>query len=300
MTDEHWLARATGPGDELAPPADEVAFQAALLRLIERRAGIYTMGDSTSLPADVAAELLRSICFVLGIDPDERVVPEYLLRVDLEREFRRRLADIERKVGAAERLWSDVCVAMPPIPNIALRDTLSGIRDFFKRYDFRSMAHDIPCSIDYPLCHPVETSILGVEYIAEYLRRLMLEARFLRLFEIAACAHVLGSASADYIELLVNLYEPVALNAIGLALIGEEPARLVIGDEERQAIAARLGPLAHTARERVLHEAASAACEALGIFDEDERQYLAAVVHDLLPRTEIGLAHGSLRGVFVG
>jgi len=300
VNDEYGLARAAGPSDELASPADEVAFQDALLRLLERRTKIYTMGDSTSLPTHVAAELLRSICFVLGIDPEEPVVPEYLLKVDLEREFQRRLADVERKVEAAERAWVDVCAATPPIPNIALRDTIASIHDFFKHYDYRSMAHDIPCSIDYPLCHPVETSILGVDYIAEYLRRLMIEARFLRLFEIAACKRVLGSAGPNYIELLVNLYEPVAINAIGLALAGEEPARLVIGDAEREAIAARLGPLGDAGRERVLHEAAITACDELGVCDEDEREYLGAVVPELLPRIEVGLAHGTLGGVFVG
>ncbi len=300
MTDEYGLVRAVRAADGLASPADEAAFQDALLRLLERRTAIYTMGDSSSVPTYVAADLLRSICFVLGIDLEERTVPEELLRVDLEREFRRRLAEVGRKAGAAERLWRDACIAMPLIPNIALRDTLTGIGDFFRNYDYRSMAHDIPCSIDYPLCHPVESSLLGVDYISEYLRRLMIEARFLRLFEIAPCERVLSTASADYIELLVNLYEPVAINAIGLALLGEDPARLTIGDVERTAIAARLEPLGNAQRARTLQEGATRACDALGVSDEDAREYLSAMVPDLLARTEVGLAHGSLDGVYVG
>jgi hypothetical protein len=300
MTDEYGLVRVAGAAYELAAPADEVAFQDALLRLLERRTAIYTMGDSSSVPTYVAADLLRSICFVLGIDLEERTVPERLLRVDLEREFTRRLAEVGRTVGATERLWRDVCIVMPLIPNIALRDTLTGIGDFFRYYDYRSMAQDIPCSIDYPLCHPVESSFLGVDYVAEYLRRLMIEARFLRCFEIAPCERVLAAATTDYIELLVNLYEPVAINAVGLALLGEDPARLVIGDVERKAIAARLGSLGDAQRARALKEAATRACDALCVSDEDAREYLGAVVPELLTRTEVGLAHGSLGGVYVG
>jgi hypothetical protein len=34
--------------------------------------------------------------------------------------------------------------------------------------------------------------------------------------------------------------------------------------------------------------------------DRDAREYLIAIVPELLPRIEVGLAHGSLAGVFAG
>lgn len=218
MTEEQGLARAVAARDELVSPADAAAFQTAFLRLVERRTVLYTMGDSSSVPTHVAADLVRSISFVLGIDLDAGTVPAHLLRVDLEQEFARRLAEVGRRVQAAKRIWREVGLVMPPIPNIALRDTLVAIGEFFDHYDYRWMAHEIPASLDYPLCRPVDESILGIDWIAEYLRRLLLEARFLSLFEVADCEQVLASASPDYVGLLVNLYEPVATNAIGLAL----------------------------------------------------------------------------------
>ena len=300
LADEVSIARVDAPAQGLATPEEVAAFEAAFLRLLERRAAIFTMGDSSSVPTHVAADLLRSICFVLGIDPEERTVPEHLLRVDLEQEYRRRLDELGRRVDAAEQLWRDVVAEMPLIPNIALRDTLKEIGEFFKHYDYRSMAHEIPCSIDYPLCHPVPASLPGVDYIAEYLRRLLIEAESLQRFEIADCERVLASASPDYIELLVNLYEPVATNAIGLAVLGEEPRGLAIGDEQRDEIAARLRPLGQAGRERALREAALVACGSLGIERTEACEYLDAVVPELLPRIGVGLAHGDLRGVFVG
>lgn len=203
--------------EELATPDEAAAFQVRFLRLLERRTAIYTMGDSTSVPKYVAADLLRSICFVLGIDPDRPEIPRRLLTVDLEEEYRRRLADIERRLTAAEQLWRDVCATMPLIDNIALRDTLKNLGDFFKWYDYRSMAHEIPVTIDYPLCRPVPETLLGIDYIEEYLRRLMIEAEFLARFEVEEIERVLEAAYGDHVEPLVNLYEPVATNAVGLS-----------------------------------------------------------------------------------
>ena len=51
MTDEQGLTPVAGPSEELAPAADEVAFQDAFLRLFERRVMVHTMGDSSSVPA---------------------------------------------------------------------------------------------------------------------------------------------------------------------------------------------------------------------------------------------------------
>lgn len=296
---DHGLATG-GRVPGAAAARDRSAFEDAFLRLLERRTALYTMGDSTSVPTHVAADILRSICFVLGIDPDSPEIPEHLFAVDLEQHFRRRSEAIAQEVAAAERLWRDVCLTMPMIPNIALRDTLAGIGGFFKQYDHRLMAHDIPCSIDYPLCQPVDEALLGIDYIAEYLRRLMIEAGFLRRFDVGACERVLSSASPDHIGLLINLYEPVAANAVGLALVGKDPAALVIGNAERDAIAARLGAVGGVARERALSAAAGALCERLGMTGEGEQAYLHALLPELLPRIEVGLAHGSLRGVFVG
>lgn len=301
MTDEPGLVVAGGlGGTHHLASSDPADFQARFLRLIERRTAIYTMGDSTSVPAHVALDILSSVCFVLGIDPDEAEIPERLLSVDLEDEFRRRLSDIERKVELGGELWREVVATMPPIPNIALQDTLRSIGDFPRVYDFRSMAHEIPISFDYPLCHWVPESLMGVDYINEYLRRLLMEGDFLRRFERDACVRVLERSSPDYVELLVNLYEPVATNAIGRALIGLDPSPLRIAEKDRAAIADTLGPLTAAARERALRAAAERACDAIGVADPAAREYLGVLACELPPRIDVGLAHGDLSGVFVG
>ncbi len=299
-TSDPALVPAPAGGSSIATPEEIAVFQERFSRLLERRTAIYTMGDSTSVPTHVALDLLRSVCFVLGIDPDRPEIPERLLSVDLDDEFRRRLADIERKVELAGESWREVIATMPAIPNIALQDTLASIGNFPRFYDFRSIAHEIAVSIDYPLCHPVPETLEGVDYINEYLRRLLIEARFLRHFDRSASERVLASVSPDFVELLVNLYEPVATIAIGRALLGKHPQSLRITEEDRAEIARRMEPLSEVGRERALREAATGVCKALGIEDPAAGEYLRSLAPELLPRVAVGLAHGELRGVWVG
>jgi len=302
VSDENALVRSEAPSADqaLVAPEDAAAFQARFLRLLERHTAIYTMGDSTSVPAHVAVDILHSVAFVLGIDLEHPDIPERLLNVDLEDEFRRRLADLERKVEVSGELWREAVATMPPIPSIALHDTIAAIGDFPRAYDVRSMAHEIPIMFDYPLCHPVPDTLLGVDYINEYLNRLLVEADFLRRFRVDACVRVLECSSPDFVDLPVNLYEPIATNAIGRALIGEDPAPAGISAEERSRIALRLGRLPGAERERALLGAASAVCDSLDIHDSGGVEYLRALVPELLPRIDVTLAHGDIRGVFVG
>jgi hypothetical protein len=292
------LAPAPDAARELATPEDIAAFQERFARLLERRTAIYTQGDSTSVPKHVAVDLLRSVCFVLGIDPARPDVPERLLSVDLEDEFRRRLAEIERRVDLAAQLWHEVVETMPAIPSTSLEDTLASIGNFPKSYDFRSMAHEIAADFDYQLCHPVPETLQGVDYIVEYLRRLLIEADFLRRFDRTDCIRVLERTSPEYAELLINLYEPVATNAIGRALLGADPRGLRIGDGARGKIARLLGAMSAAGRGKALREAAERACEALGVEDATAREYLLGLAGELLPRTAVALATEELGGVF--
>jgi hypothetical protein len=41
-------------------------------------------------------------------------------------------------------------------------------------------------------------------------------------------------------------------------------------------------------------------CDALGVQEDDAREYLSTLVPELLPRIEVGIARGDLRGVFAG
>jgi hypothetical protein len=274
-------------------------FSVKLWELIARRAALYTMGDSSSLPAPVAYDLSRSVCFVLGIDladSTERIAR--LSTLDLEGEFQKGLEAIQAEVERGETLWRQVRHVMPLIHNIALRDTLESIGDFWQRYDPRFFAHEIVCDIDYPLCHPVSESLLGVDYVTEYLRRLLIEGRFIGCFDTSLCEALLERCCPDYRGLLINLYEPIAVNACGLSLIGADPLKLDITTSECAELCSLLAPCGPAAISRLLQEAAYGLCATLHIEQEAARDHLTAAMMQVQPRLRVALAHDALANLF--
>ena len=50
---------------------EQAEFQDALWRLLSAQAARFTMGESTSLPAEKAEALLASVVYTLGVSPDD-------------------------------------------------------------------------------------------------------------------------------------------------------------------------------------------------------------------------------------
>lgn len=187
-----------------APNADRASESFA--RLMAHVAGLYCAGGSSSVSAFEAHELAMSVAFALGIadaTPEEAAI---VLDVDdpvaLWHEGVRAL---QRRTDAALALWRDVVATMPPIHNVALRDTLASLGELRRRYDVHFAAHEVPCDIDYQLSEPVDPGLLGIDYVEAYLARLLVEARWIARFDVESCIAVLERACPDYRGLHVNL-----------------------------------------------------------------------------------------------
>lgn len=187
-----------------APNADRASESFA--RLMAHVACLYCAGGSSSVSAFEAHELAMSVAFALGIadaTPEEAAI---VLDVDdpvaLWHEGVRAL---QRRTDAALALWRDVVATMPPIHNVALRDTLASLGELRRRYDVHFAAHEVPCDIDYQLSEPVDPGLLGIDYVEAYLARLLVEARWIARFDVESCIAVLERACPDYRGLHVNL-----------------------------------------------------------------------------------------------
>lgn len=207
-------------------------IQEELLRLLSHQVERYTMGDSTSIRAELAQELLNSICCCLGItdQPDGRW--RHLLNCDIELEYQKGLARIEKKKQFGRRLWQTVCTNLPPVENISMLDTLKSIGVFWKNYDSVFFAHEVPCNMDYQLSVPVPESYQGVDYVNRYLENLLCENLFLSEYLADDLLPLLDRYSPDFRGLLINLFEPVITNSIGLALLGLPDTPLEINERE--------------------------------------------------------------------
>ena len=281
-------------------PEERLGLRERLYPLLRRLVLQFTSGESSSVPVEAAQALLESLLFCLeqGLQAggkDWRA----LLSEDPEEVYRAGLRLLEDKLAYGERLWQEVCANLPPVENRSMLDTLRSIGGFWRRYDCRYAAHEIPCDIDYQLCLPVPETLQGVDYVNAYLERLDGENRLLCRFPKDALEPVLNSYCRDYRGLLVNLYEPAVTNALGRVLLGETLDTLVISPEDCGRLEERLTHLNRTELKALMSRTAERLSDQLGLGDRRERSYLTACAGRLAPRIALVRDTGGLTGVFL-
>ena len=180
----------------------------------------YTMGDSSSVPVEIAEELLKSITFLLN---KETKNPQSIVKLfeseSLESAWKHSWTTIEKDIAKGKELLEEVIKTSTGIENISYEDTVVEIGRGLKVYDYRFFAHEIPCSIDYQLSNAVSEDLQGIDFINEYLTRLLFENKFCNNFAKEKIIGILKSYCKDYKGLLINIFEPVLTNIIGLDLV---------------------------------------------------------------------------------
>lgn len=254
-----------------------------LYPFLARRVALYTGMDHSSIPKEVATELFESAAFTLEQGAG---TPG-----NLNAQFSAGLAITRQKLEYGKKLWLAVKGTLPRIENLSLRETVKSIGAFWRRYDWRFFAHQIPCDIDYQLCRSVPETLRGVDYVNRYLGQLYVENELLNRFDPQRAAYLLRAYCKDYRGLLINLYEPVATNALGLALIGGDVSALDVSAGQRDEIETILrgeGP-------QRLEAAAEKLCALLEIKSKAGREYLRGLASDLAPRVR----QTDLKGIFL-
>ena len=157
-------------------------------------------------------------------------------------------------------------------------DTLKSIGRSFDLYDPVLSAHVVPCDIDYQLALPVPDSLLGIDYVHEYLRRLSIENSLLVRIEPGALTSLLDSWMPDWRDLVANLYEPVAYALLKSTLMANAAEVVRPDGSSRQdgidlaASVSNARPNARFSRASIFQAAADVA-DRLAL-DVDARSYL--------------------------
>lgn len=266
---------------------------------VSRGRACQSPADSTSFPVETARERFRSILFTLGLDEGSPSAAQEIGAPDLRERLQAGTRKIERKLAYSRRLWRRACLHRPQIENRSLSDTLRSIGAFYRRYDWHTFAHLIPCDIDYQLSQCVPDSRLGVDFINEYLSRLCIENDFLGRFDPRRAIPVLERSCPDYRGLLINLYEPVAAAALGLTLLDRDPSGLDLSQDGILRLTALFSSLTEEETLRLLNAAGERLCFLLGISRRGAAAYIRRTAEDLSPRIRSALPTGDLSGVFL-
>lgn len=288
--------------DESDPALSEesLPFQTSIWQILKRQVRLYTMGESSSLPKETVEELFASICFLidLGAAPKGKEQPLKMESTNAEELFERGKKRAEWEVRRGKRLWKTACMSAPKISNRSLFDTLQGISAFWKQYDVRFFAHQIPCYIDYQLMNPVPESLSGICYLNEYLHCLLIENRFLLHFDAEQIEKLLQAVEPDYQELLINLTEPVMMQALGLSILKKEPYILDFLPQDLEQLQLYLQSLSEKEMKKALSDAVLWLCRSLKIEGKDDRAYFLKTAQDAFPRLSAACCAKELQNLF--
>ena len=255
----------------------------AIYLLLEERIRRYTMGDSTSVPVDTARRLLEGVLYCLDLNR-RFLSPEHAASTPLKTRWQAGVHTAKRMAQRAKLLLLQVQRNPPPLVNTAYRDTLDALPSFFAGYDADFFPQEIPCSFDYPLCQPVSESLLGAEYMQDYLRRLLAENALLRALPREALLSLYQRYYVDYADLLVNLYLPAAEMAPLCVLAGESVLTLSLPQEKLGEVNRLLTESSQAEAEMALSNAVERASTGLGLQGDLFLQIAQQTAADLLVR----------------
>ena len=280
-------------------PEETLLLHEKLWELLKKTSEEYTLGQSSSVSSRDAQRLLASACFVLsehlkfngGTSRD-------LLGEDIFDAYEHGKKSVLKCCDEARELWKRACLSVPKIPSVSINETLKSIGEGFYHYNIDTFPSEVPCSITYPLMNAVPESVLGMEYVCEYLRRLMLENCILSRFDAASVRRLLIRVSPFYSELLMNLCETPLQNAVGLAVLEKDIFGLRIGPAEREQLTGIFSSVSDGELSALLVSGAERVSDSLNLGNGGAPDYICRFAAGLGPRIKVSLGSG-MRGVFV-
>lgn len=239
------------------------------LEILKVQLKYYTKDESSSVMVEVAERLMEGIDYTIGIylktlDTIELII-EKLQKVKLSDMMKYGNDLIKQKIVSSKKLLDGIQKNKLKVDNYSYNDTIDyGITLFFKEYEEFFAAHETPGSIDYQL-HIDNMNYKGIEYINNYLQTLSLENEFCNKFDICEINELLKGYDKKCELLLINIFELVLINSLGLIICGKSLEYLNINSVNREEIKNKLGKLSSKELQESLLKYGHICCEMLDI-----------------------------------
>lgn len=222
------------------------------------------MGSNTSVPAELARELLESIEYTVGqaggVSAHGNIEEELKLGQEiLDGKVRRANSMLELVNGTAPH-WQTQC----------RWEALRYLRHYLDGYDHRHLAQKGPEALFYPVLISPPEGIRGIDSCLFYLNILWIENQIMAPFPEDVLDRLWDRLPAD----TLNQCEHLLINGIGKILIGAGPDSLIFGQEDRMAVMTALA----NATEDDLKRSAKILCQRTDLKNEDARMYAEAVI----------------------
>lgn len=150
-----------------------------------------------------------------------------------------------------------------------------------------------PCQVRTLLEEGLES-----RFLKELVSLEAIENSFMQKFNLAQSESLLRAVHPEYKVLIINLFEPIAINAVGKVLVGESPLDLSMSTSDCAKIYALAADCSNRQLQGRLTYAVRKMCADLKASDSAER-YLEAMIPDLVARIRSACDNKTLEGVFL-
>ena len=254
----------------------------ALYSLLSAQCKSFTGGQSSSLSVETVEALLSSICFSLSCFAN-KYGQNALLKIPPEKALEGARDILKKRIQLCKTLYLTL-LRLPFQPdNVSYRDTVNGMENFFKKYDYYFFADQIPCDIDYQLCLPVSENLWGVEFLTEYIKRLICEGRFCGAFQRYEITALLANFGSRNDELLINVFTPVLSNALGRVLLDNDISTLEVTPDGIEKLFSMFAGLKYEEALPIVDKASKLLCSRVG-FSGYNAEYVNESARTLIPR----------------
>ena len=228
------------------------------------------MGVNSSVPMELAQELMESIEFtanqVGGIYGHPNLEEALILGQKI----------LQNKLEQAKTMLELVSATAPSWQTECRWEAFRYLRHYLEQYDWQHLAHRGPDGLFYPILIAPPEGIRGIDSCLFYLRILWTENQIM--------AGVPEDALEAFWDRLpsgtLNPCEPLLLNGMAKTLLGSGLENLLLEPEEH----ARIQILLMHATEEELRARANLLCQRLSLSNENAKDYVHAVVSQLLCR----------------
>lgn len=274
---------------ELAAFQEEQRQALEIIRLLEAQVKSYhayrRMGESTSVPTELAQELMASVDYTLG----------QAVSGSMEARLRAGQAVLTGKMQKARVLLDLVRATAPQWQTECRWEALACLEKFLRSYDHLHLAHRIPEELFYPVLTPVPEGLRGIDHSLFHLNILWLENQLMAGVEENALEALWDRLPQD----TLNQCEQLLINGIGKVVLGAGLDTVVFLPREREAL---LQMAAEQSPEQFclsLERSAEGLCQLLDVKDIYAVDYVKSVVPQLHTRLTAGARGGSLGGLFL-
>ncbi|GAA0115343.1 DUF6179 domain-containing protein [Clostridium senegalense] len=218
------------------------------MELLRIKLKYYTKDESSSVMTEVAESILQCIDYTIGIYlksfENIELIAEELKHTSLADMLKIGQDLIKNKKLECKKLFKKVRSNKLKVDNYSYNDTVDdGFSLFFKEYDDFFAPHETPgCSIDYQLY--IDTmNFIGIDYVYNYLYDLSLENEFCNKFDVGEINKLLKGYDKECELLLINIFELVLINSLGLIICNKDLSSLNINNLDREIIKNKLEEL---------------------------------------------------------